>query len=452
MTSEFLIVGAGVGGLVLARRLALAGRTVTLLEAADRVGGQVAPLPIAGIELDAAAESFATRGQALADLLDELGLAADVVTPAPTPAWLHRADGTAVPLPATGVLGIPGDPLAADVVRAIGRPAAWRARLDAVLPAGVGQDAASLGALVRARMGRRVLEGLVAPVVRGVHSREPDAMPVEVASPQLRAQLAAHGSLAAAVRALRAAAPAGSQVAGLRGGMHRIPAALAADCRRLGVDLRVGTPAAELAPDGVSVPGTRLAGTVVRACGDPDGAGDAAPQGRTITLATLVVDASAALDAAPRGTGLLVAADAPDVRARALTHLTAKWSWVAEALPGHHVIRLSYDGDATDAGPADALIAQAAHDAGVLLGTPVRVAESAVRVWRRGARAAEGEMPAVGETAAGTGLAAVVAQAERVAADLLSSTADHRGDHDAEHESDRPAAAEQGGWNGDRAD
>src|SRR4051794_33350681 len=110
MASDAIVVGGGVGGLVAARRLALEGLSVVLLERSPLLGGQVARQRIAGVDLDAAAESFATRGEAVAGLLEELGLAEEIVTPAPAPAWLYRSDGSAVPLPATGLLGIPGDP------------------------------------------------------------------------------------------------------------------------------------------------------------------------------------------------------------------------------------------------------------------------------------------------------------------------------------------------------
>lgn len=411
--ADAIVVGGGVAGLVAARRLALAGASVTVLERSDRLGGQVAPLEIGGVVLDAAAESFATRGGAVAALLAELGLGDDIVLPAPQPAWLHRADGSAVPLPATGVLGIPGDPRAPDVVRAIGRLGSARAALDRLLPAGMGKDAASLGALVRRRMGRRVVDGLVGPVVRGVHSREPDALAVDAASPRLREELAARGSLAAAVRALRAQAPAGSQVAGIRGGMHRLVTALVADCERLGVTLRTGVTVTELTADSVVADGVRLSGRVVRACAAGPASAD-----RRLTLATLIVEAPA-LDGAPRGTGILVAAGAPGVTARAATHLSAKWEWIAHALPGRHALRLSYDGT-----PADP-VARATADAQILFGARIdRVTEAATVVWDRGTRsdddATPGGIPVVGESAAGTGLAAVVAHTERVAAENLA--------------------------------
>ncbi|WP_104136891.1 NAD(P)/FAD-dependent oxidoreductase [Cryobacterium sp. Y62] len=109
------------------------------------------------------------------------------------------------------------------------------------------------------------------------------------------------------------------------------------------------------------------------------------PAPTAVTLTTLVLDAPA-LDAHPRGTGVLVSADAPDVTAKALTHVTAKWAWVAEAAgPGRHVVRLSY-GRAGQPNPTDDLSdeelqALALHDASALLGVPL--ATASVRAFAR---------------------------------------------------------------------
>ncbi|MHC3000449.1 protoporphyrinogen/coproporphyrinogen oxidase [Microbacterium sp. HJ5] len=395
--ADFSVVGGGVAGLVVARRLTLAGADVVVLEASDRLGGTVARHEVAGIGLDAGAESFAVRGGVVASLLAELGLAGDIVEPRPGPAWLQPAEGPAVPLPATALLGIPADPLAEDVVRVVGADAARRAaELDA-RPLG-SEAPASLGALVRERYGDAVLDRLVAPVVHGVHSTHPDAVPVARAHPGLPAALAEAGSLGAAVARLRADAPPGSAVAGLRGGINRLVPALAADLERAGGRVRFGSHVDTL---------EGLDGTVVIATPWP------AAGGRRIDLVTLVVEQDE-LDAAPRGSGLLVAAGAP-VAARALTHATAKWEWLREAAGGRHVLRLSYDEPPVDP------VAAARADAEVLLGVrlPV-VAGSGVVTWTRPAAAEASDLLVVGETVAGSGLAGIVAHAERTAAALLA--------------------------------
>ncbi|MGU3645815.1 protoporphyrinogen/coproporphyrinogen oxidase [Microbacterium sp. C23T] len=399
--ADFTVVGGGVAGLVVARRLAATGAAVTVFEASDHLGGTVARHEVGGLALDAGAESFAVRGGTVEALLAELGLDGDIVAPAPGPAWLQPVAGSAVPLPATALLGIPADPLADDVVRVVGLAAAERAVALDARP--VGEVPAMLGPLVRERLGADVLDRLVAPVVHGVHSQHPDQIPVARAHPGLADAVASAGSLSGAVARLRAAAPPGAAVAGIRGGIHRLVPALAGDLARRGGDIRLGTRVDDL--DG-------LDGTVVVAA--PGVATPAAP-GRRIDLVTLVVEQDE-LDAAPRGTGLLVAAGAP-VGARALTHATAKWEWLREAAEGRHVVRLSYDET-----PGDP-VAAAVADAETLLGVRLPVVVDAAQVfWVRPAAASTvpSGLTVVGETVAGSGLAGIVAHAERTAADLLA--------------------------------
>lgn len=427
MMRPVIVIGAGVAGLVAARRLVLGGRDVVVLEAADRAGGQLARHTVGGLELDAGAESFATRGGTVADLVGRLGLGDEIVRPAELAAWLYRADGTAGPLPATSLLGIPSVALSRDVIDAIGGRAAFRASLDLLLPSTVGAKAATLGELVRRRMGPAVLERLVAPVVRGVHSTDPDELPVDRAAPGLRAALSREGSLSHAVASLRERSPAGSQVAGIRGGMVTIIDRLLADLDRFGAPVRLGATIDEVAPDRVRVDGELLHGDVLVAA--PGVAADRTP-GRMITLVTLVVD-QPELDAAPRGTGVLVELGAPGVRARALTHLTVKWPWLAERAGGLQALRLSYDGSAGGGDEHGAVdVTRAVADASTLLGVSVREPLDADLVtWERAVprtHAVDG-MHYVGEAGSGTGLAAVIGQAESEAERLLGEPPEDEG-------------------------
>lgn len=243
------VIGGGISGLVAARELAMSGHAVTVYEASGQFGGCVRAHEVAGLVLDAGAESFATRSTAVAELLGELGLGDDIVTPKAGGAWLYLKRGhesAAQPLPATGILGIPGDPWAEEVRSAVGRAGALRAAADLITPVSkkLLEGELSLGALVRSRMGTAVLENLVTPVVSGVHSADPDTLDVDAVAPGLRAAVLKHGSLARAVAAMRAAAPAGSAVASLNGGMHRLTAALLKDLRAANVVLLSGTPVA----------------------------------------------------------------------------------------------------------------------------------------------------------------------------------------------------------------
>ena len=435
---DVVVVGGGVAGLVAARDLALAGRRVVLLERSHRLGGEVARHTVAGLDLDAGAESFATKGGVVAAFLDELGLGADVVLPDPRGAWVQHGAGEAFPLPRTGLLGIPGDPAADDVVAVIGRAAAEEAlRLDSADPA-VGADHDTVGPFVRARMGAAVLDRLVAPIVGGVHSVHPDALAVDRVAPGLRAALAREGSLAAAVRSVRALAPAGSAVAGLRGGMARLVDALVDDLGRLGVDVRLGTDVAALDARSVSLATGEVLTPphVVLAVGEGAArALEGRPRpvgGGLITLATIVLR-DARLDAAPRGTGVLVAPGAVGVRAKALTHGTAKWPWLAEAAQGRHVLRLSYDSPVVDAATSDdELRGQALADASALLGVELRagsVEGTARVVWdaplpEEAHRASPSPLDGVvrvGGAVAGRGLAAVVVRSRRTVAELVSA-------------------------------
>jgi oxygen-dependent protoporphyrinogen oxidase len=435
-----VVIGGGVAGLVAARRLALEGSEVVLLEAADVIGGRVASTELGGVRVDTGAESFAVRGGAVRALVDELGLGADVRDPSGS-AWVALADRT-VPLPSGGLLGIPSSPLAPDVRRVLDTSGSLRAYADRLVPPVKVGRYDRFGKLVRRRMGDRVLERLVAPVVRNVYGADPDEVPVDAIAPGLNAALTRTGTLSGAVLKLRSAAPAGSAAQGLVGGVHRLVDVLAEAVRGLGVDVRTGEEVLGVhpAPFGGLLTVTTLredlqADRVVLAV---DGAAaldllsDAAPEVSrlprpvpAITRAVLLLVDDPRLDAAPRGTGVLRAPGREDVRATAITHLTAKWSWLAErAGSGRHLLRLSYRGEA----PVDDRTV--VDDAEALLGThglrvtartdalwtdtaPALAPETiAVRRALSGTRLPDG-LAAAGSWVAGTGLASVVAGADR---------------------------------------
>ncbi len=433
-----LVIGGGISGLVAARELALAGHATTVLEATRRWGGCVGSHTVAGLTLDSGAESFATRSTAVADLAAELGLGERITTPLPGGAWVLLPDGPRE-LPRTGVLGIPANPWDPEVRRTLGLAGALRASLDRFLPCSIGTkgDVTSVAGLVRTRMGKRVLQRLVDPVVGGVHSADPALLDVDMVAPGLRAGLREHGSLAASVAGLRgipggdtadSSAPrngraggtkagdakAGSAVAGLAGGMHSLVTALVAELENLGVAMLPGRSVTSLRRNGegtwvatagdsvyegdqlvMALDGPAAVGLLAEAV--PALAGLRPAAGPDVRLVTLVVD-KPELDARPRGTGVLVAPGAGGVQAKALTHATGKWQWLLDqAGPGRHVLRLSYgrrDGVVSNgSNAADAPVAEvragtaadhklfeaALRDASTILEVPVEKAD--VRGW-----------------------------------------------------------------------
>ncbi|TGO04638.1 protoporphyrinogen/coproporphyrinogen oxidase [Serinibacter arcticus] len=436
-----VVVGGGVGGLVAAHDLARAGASVTVLERSDRFGGQLEAVELAGRTVDLGAESFATRDGVVAALLADLDLTGEVVAPLDRPAWVHdAASGRAYPLPAAGVLGIPVHPRLA--LRALGVLGVARAACDAVLPRTGVPPGASVGDVVARRMGARVRDRLVDPVVRGVYSTAAADLALTTASPALARELAAGRTLAGAAARVRAASPAGSQVAGLRGGTTVLVRALVAAIAAHGGVLRTGVEVTGVDADGVST--RRADGAAEHVAADHvvvavPGLLSRATTERRITVVAAAVRAPG-LDAHPRGTGVLVARsglrdgasagadDVGGVGARALTHSSAKWSWLAPR-DGVHLVRLSYDAGPADGDDGTPTRAQVTHDVRVLTGVrDAVVGETATRTWTRtiavdllpttGATTVPATL--VGEAAGRTGLAAVVAHARSGVATLLT--------------------------------
>lgn len=504
-STDVVVIGGGVAGLIAARECARRGLSVIVLESAATPGGLLAARELGGVRVDTGAESFATRGAKagapgpVAALVTDLGLGDDLVTPNRSGAWVQFATGAA-PLPALSLLGIPGAPLADDVRRIIGWKGAIRAQLDRLMPLVRVRKETDLGDIVRRRMGQKVLDRLVTPVVAGVHSASPNVVDVHAVAPGLTNAMTTQGSLSGAVVAMlterESTVAAGSAVAGIRGGMNRLASGLVANCEYFGVDIRTGVTATSIAHDpsvvetpaadteavrgpvadgapwtvatssvaAVSEDSNRLAGADNQATIDPvlgtirsraavlatsflpgiallnglgvdTGSAAEWPEPASVDIVHLLIN-DARLDAHPRGTGVLVSPEVEGVGAKALTHATSKWSWLSDELgPGRHVVRLSYDGGAALPRPS---IETAISDASVLLGIeldPATIEDSLVTTWTGSLAFATvghrqrvkslldgvagiGSLAVVGSWVAGTGLAATVPQATRVAAAL----------------------------------
>src|SRR5690625_88125 len=380
--ARIVVVGAGYAGLTAAYAAVRAGHDVTGFEAASAAGGAIQPLTFdldeGPLTVDAGTEAYASRSELVGDLLDELGLGQDVVTPSPAGSWLYLPDVGAVPAPKVGMWGIPGHPSAPEVIQALGPVGASRAAQELAMPMAnwtkrrAAGETITVGELIKDRFGTEVLERLVAPVVAGVHSADPYDVDIETIAPGLIDLAIQHDSVARAVAERRAAAPPGAAVKTLTGGLHRVIGALV-DYLSEHAQLHLNTKITGVESDPVAVRtanGEQVTGDhIVLAVNAPTACDLLSPLGQLterpatgsgVALVALVIY-EPALDDHPRGTGMLVSPAARNVTAKAATHVTAKWDWAHRAAsaqaPHRHVVRLSY-GRITD--PADG--SAAGHD------------------------------------------------------------------------------------------
>lgn len=351
------VVGAGITGLSAARELALTGHQVVVLDAAARPGGKVA----AGeLGFDVGAESMLARRPEALELIASLGLTGQVVHPTDATSGLW-CGGTVHPLPPS----VQGVPVSADSLTDLLSPTGVaRVRAEPSLPAPALDADVAIGDYLSQRCGEEVVDRLLEPMLGGVYAGHSRALSFAAVHPSLWARVRTGGSLLMHARTLRpepAAGPRRPVFAGLRGGVHTLVAALAADLASRGVEIRTGCTARELtatatgyrlvagpvpAPQELTVDavllavpatpaGRLLAGLTPAAAGILTGI----PYAST-ALVTLVVR-----QVTLTGSGLLVPpGELPTVKA--LTHSSIKWDWVRAVAeerfgPGSHVVRVS---------------------------------------------------------------------------------------------------------------
>jgi protoporphyrinogen/coproporphyrinogen III oxidase len=401
-----VVVGGGVAGLTFALDALEAGYEVTLLDGDRRLGGVVRSEALGPVQVDVGAESFALTRPDLTELAQRLGLGDEVVRPASHQAHVLTG-GRMLPLP-PGLLGIPAS--VEDIDRILGPEAAEEAAHRDRQPLDV-HTPATIGELVRQRLGDGVADTLVDPVIAGVHATRADDAELASVAPSLAAAMHAHGGLLPAVRALRGPlGPAGSPVASLHGGMGRLVERLEQRLLAGGALVHTQTAVTALQHDGswrvqgdglehdadvlcLAVPARSASGLLRPLMGELADELAALPTTDDVTLVTLLfVDEQLSHAGSPVGSGVLVADGA--VRAKAMTHSSAKWGWLAEVLPAaHHVARLSYGGTSRPSERAgtdrtevadEALVAQAMSDLRILfdgaIGTP-RILGSLVTRW-----------------------------------------------------------------------
>jgi oxygen-dependent protoporphyrinogen oxidase len=366
-----VVVGGGISGLSAAWELTGGAiprsdaPAVTLLEASPQLGGPLQSEDIGGRVVDLGPDGFLGRRREAVELCGEVGIADDLVPVAARGASVW-ARGRLRALPEGHALGIPTRfwPTARSGI--VGIPGALGLARDAVLPrpdvrGPIGDRA--IGPLVARKLGRRVVDMLVDPLIGGIHAGSVDDMSAAATFPPLLAAAQRRGGLMRALRAEVAPPdPDGPPLFwSLDGGMASLVDALAAGLRGRGADLRLSSPADRLerSPSGgwlvASAGGVVEADAVVLATPAPATAALLRPHDDevaglldTIDYASVVLVSfrvgAEDIPPSPYGTGFLVPRRSPHKgrepwAVTACTYLDRKWQHLDR--PGEVLLRAS---------------------------------------------------------------------------------------------------------------
>ncbi len=244
-----VVVGGGISGLAAAWELSVSAEVV-VLESSSRLGGALDSAKLGGRIVDTGPDGFLGRRPEALDLCHELGVGDALVPIAGRGAGVW-ARGRVRPLPAGLALGIPTRFWPAARSGILGLRGQLGLGRDALLPrpdvrGPIGDR--SIGPLVARKLGQRVADRLVDPLIGGIHAGTVDDMSAAATYPPLLAAAQKRGSL---MRALRAQVPAPSDDApplfwALNGGMASLIEQLRVALIARGVEIRCDAPVVSL--------------------------------------------------------------------------------------------------------------------------------------------------------------------------------------------------------------
>ncbi|MHB8439869.1 MAG: protoporphyrinogen oxidase [Acidimicrobiales bacterium] len=206
-----VVVGGGIAGLAAAWELVVQapGIRVVVLEAQPLLGGKILSADFAGRRVDLGADAFVARRPEARGLCDEIGLGDAMVAPGAHGASI-LVGGVLRPMPDGLALGVPTSLRGLWRSHVLSPRGLARAAVDlAGAPVGrrPGADG-SVGARVRPRLGREVVERLTDPLIGGINAGSVDAMSAAMAFPVLLDAARQGGSLMRALRQVSASGTA----------------------------------------------------------------------------------------------------------------------------------------------------------------------------------------------------------------------------------------------------
>jgi len=229
-----VVVGGGVTGLAAAHRLVERGAPAVLLEASDRLGGQVRTERSSGLVLEAGADTLVAAKPAAVKLCARIGIAGELEDLAARHGgtevlWrdeLHRVPDGFVMIAPTRWGPVLRSPLFS-----------WRGKLRMALepfvrPRPGGTEDESLASFVTRRFGREALERAAEPIVASIFTADADRLSLRATMPRFLDLERRHGSVRRGLAAMTgnhapSTARPGAFVA-LSGGMSRLVDGIAA--------------------------------------------------------------------------------------------------------------------------------------------------------------------------------------------------------------------------------
>lgn len=468
-----VVVGGGISGLAAAWELSGgadgphdATPRVELIESGERLGGSLATTTFADRTVDLGPDGFLARRPEATALVGELGWAdrLEPIGASGASLWLR---GALHEIPSGLALGVP---TSYDAVAAM-RGLSWRARVaarrDQFLPRRleVGEDA-SIGAIVRRKLGAELAYQFVEPMVGGIQAGRIDDLSAKSIFPSLLEAARRGGSL---MKAMRPAAPAGSPGPGatplfysLLDGMGSLPVELARQLVQRGVVIRrstsvtalrrvEGTHRFEVDTDTTTTPANVVvvatpAGVAARLTGsfDPDLAALGTIPSAGAAMVTLVFS-RAALRLPEHGTGVLVPLATPwraggSMLVTALTFLDRKWAHLhrdEDVILRAHVGRI--DDRRFEEFDDDALVARVVEEVRLILASTGDPLATMVQRWPEGlpqyyvghdrlvgaakAAASRAGIELAGSTYDGVGIPASIGSGRRAGASALARLA-----------------------------
>ncbi|MBA2549891.1 MAG: protoporphyrinogen oxidase [Nocardioidaceae bacterium] len=233
MSVRVAVVGGGITGLAAAHALTTSASDVevVVLEGSPRIGGKLLVGEVAGLPVDLGAEVMLNRRPEAVALARVAGLGDDLTHPEPIGSSIWTR-GALLAMPRT-VMGVPADLPGLAGSGVLSRTGVLRVRAEPFLPGSALSEAQaddlSVGDFLARRLGSELVDRIVEPLLGGVYAGHARRLSLAAAAPQVQQLAVAGRSLVRAAQRVSAQPVTTSSpvFAGLRGGVGRLPAAVA---------------------------------------------------------------------------------------------------------------------------------------------------------------------------------------------------------------------------------